>query len=127
MKERPSMALDNEHQRSTLEASQRRAGISPLATAATLVLLLGPAPALAQADPKFTYGKAEEVKEVEWKAQAKGGFVLTTGNSQTSAGSFGIAASRKKNDNKLSLDASLAYARSGVLGATDGDMSGFIE
>src|SRR5258707_14998115 len=36
------------------------------------------APAFAQKDPKFDFGKPEEAKVVEWKAQAKGGFALTT-------------------------------------------------
>src|SRR3954463_10293273 len=33
-------------------------------------------PARAQGNPKFEFGKVEEVKQVEWKAQAKGGFLL---------------------------------------------------
>ena len=48
--------------------------------------------AAAQTDPKFEYGKAEEVKAVEWKVSAQAGLILTTGNSRTTTGSIGGAA-----------------------------------
>jgi len=63
----------------------------------------------AQATPKFEYGKPEEVKAVEWKAQAKGGFLLTTGNSQTQGGVFAANVSRKEGNNKLALEGGVAY------------------
>jgi putative salt-induced outer membrane protein YdiY len=77
-------------------------------------------------EPKFEYGKKEEVKEVEWKASASAGFVLTTGNSRTLTLSGSAAASRKAGDDKLGLEAAGAYARSDVLVFTDKDMSGTI-
>jgi hypothetical protein len=51
---------------------------------------------------------------VEWKAQIKGGLLYTTGNSQSKNFSFGILASRKGGNNKLTLEAGLAYGKSAV-------------
>ena len=88
---------------------------------AVLALLLLAAPASAQGNPTFTYGKPEEIKvgappppPVEWKAQAKGGLSITTGNSQTTNGSVGIAISRKESGNKFSLDGTMMYGRSNL-------------
>jgi hypothetical protein len=77
-----------------------------------LASLLVSASASAQADPKFEFGKVEEVKTVEWKAQAKGGFLVTTGNSQTKNGTFAASASRKEGNNKLALEGGVAYGTS---------------
>jgi hypothetical protein len=78
--------------------------------------------ALAQ-DPKFEYGKKEEVKAVEWKASAQVGFILNTGNSRSAAFSAGATASRKAGDNKLSAEAAAAYARSEIRSFTDANMN----
>lgn len=81
-------------------------------------------------DPKFEYGKAEEVKDpnaVEWKASAQAGLIVSTGNSQAASLSAGAIASRKAGNNKFSLDAAAAYARSEVRIAADGNMNGTIE
>lgn len=81
-------------------------------------------------DPKFEYGKAEEVKDpdaVEWKASAQAGLIVSTGNSQATTISAGATASRKAGNNKLSLDAAAAYARSQVRAAVDGNMDGAIQ
>src|SRR5213075_1385036 len=51
-----------------------------------LGVLVAPAVAVAQPQPKFEFAKAEEVakvKDVEWTAQAEAGIVFTTGNSET--------------------------------------------
>jgi hypothetical protein len=85
---------------------------------AFVVTLLASATALAQGNPKFDFAKPEEVKVVEWKAQAKGGFVLTTGNSQTKSGTFAAAASRKQGNNKLALEGAAAYGQSDIIKAT---------
>jgi hypothetical protein len=87
---------------------------SPRALAAALPLLLVPAAARAQSEPKFDFGKQEEVKQVEWKAQAKGGFLLTTGNSQSQNGTFSLSASRKEGGNRLALEGGIAYGRSNI-------------
>jgi hypothetical protein len=89
----------------------------------TMVICLGSA---AAAQPKFEYGKKEDVKAVEWKASAQAGLILTTGNSRSVAFSASATASRKAGNNKLSLEAGAAYARSDVLIAVDADMSGTI-
>jgi hypothetical protein len=90
-----------------------------LASTAAGVVLLGSALASAQTEPKFEYAKAEApppaAKPVEWKAQAKAGGLLTTGNSQVKSANLGVAASRKEGANKLSLEGNLAYGRSNVI------------
>ena len=85
------------------------------------------APAFAQANPTFTYGKPEEVKAgapppppVEWKAVAKGGMTLTTGNSQTTNGTLALAISRQESANKFAFDAGTAYGQSNQLVAVLG-------
>lgn len=78
-------------------------------------------PAAAQTNPKFEFAKPEEVKVVEWKAQAKGGVLVTTGNSRTTNGSLGATASRKEGGNKLTLDGALAYGKSTVFAPVFGD------
>jgi hypothetical protein len=84
---------------------------------------------LAAADPKFEYGKKDDVKDVhgiDWLAAAEAGIVLTTGNSETTTASGGIKVSRKSGDNKLALEASGAYAKSGVRVINDMDDDGII-
>ncbi|MBC8133650.1 MAG: DUF481 domain-containing protein, partial [Deltaproteobacteria bacterium] len=78
-------------------------------------------PVAAQTTPKYEFAKPEEVKSVEWKAQAKGGVLQTTGNSQTTNGSVGAAASRKEGGNKLALEGALAYGKSTVFAPVFGD------
>ena len=87
-----------------------------------LALMLLAAPAFAQANPTFTYGKLEEVKAgapppppVEWKAVAKAGMTLTTGNSQTTNGTLALAISRRESANKFAFDAGMAYGQSNQL------------
>lgn len=83
-----------------------------------LALLIAlPATAFAEGDPKFEYGKADEVKEVkdvEWDAVAEGGIVFTTGNSKTTTVAAGFKASRKTGQNKLAFEGSTTYARSTI-------------
>ena len=78
-------------------------------------------------DPKFTYGKPEDVKEVEWKAQAKAGLVLTTGNSENTNFTIGTSLSRKEKANKLSFDAGAAYAKSSIFILQDLNGNGTID
>jgi len=94
---------------------------------AGLLLVLLAAPALGQKDPKFEYGKHEEVKAVEWKASAKLGLVISSGNSQSGSGSLGASVSRKAGGNKFALDGGWTYVRSRVLQAADVNNSGFID
>ncbi len=81
-------------------------------------------------DPKFAYGNVKDVKDVkdvEWSASAEAGLVLTTGNSETTTATAGIKAARKSGDNKLSLEASGAYAKSGVSVLQDKNGNGLID
>ncbi|HJX64550.1 MAG TPA: large conductance mechanosensitive channel protein MscL, partial [Polyangia bacterium] len=58
---------------------------------------------------------AAAANAVEWKAQGKGGFMLTSGNSQATNATFGVNASRKQGNNKLALEGGLAYGKSNNL------------
>jgi hypothetical protein len=90
-------------------------------------LLLVAAPVFAQ---KFEYGKYDEVKEVsavEWKATAEAGMIFTTGNSEATTASGGVKASRKTGGNKLSLEASGAYAKSSLWILADRNGNGLID
>ena len=85
---------------------------------------------VAIADPKFEYGKEEEVEKVkgtEWNASAEGGVVFTTGNSETTTATAGFKAARKTGQNKLSIDGSAAYARAGVRVLQDLNGNGMID
>jgi hypothetical protein len=53
--------------------------------------------------------------KVEWKAQVKGGFLMTSGNAQTTGTSVAGNVSRKEGDNRLTIDAGAAYGRSNVV------------
>jgi hypothetical protein len=83
-----------------------------------LGLLLASEVASAQTDPKFTFDKPADVKAVEWKAQAKAGALLTSGNSPGRSGALGVSASRKEGNNKLGLEGGLAYGRTYLLNPT---------
>jgi hypothetical protein len=94
----------------------------------TLVITLSGAPGLANT-PKFEFGKFDEVKEVkdvDWRATAEAGVVFTTGNAETMTATGGIKASRRTGSNKLALEASAAYARSGLRVLFDRDGDGLI-
>jgi hypothetical protein len=82
-----------------------------------------PSLAAAQPAPTFSYGKAEEVKDVkdvEWNASAEAGLIFTTGNSETTTITGSVKAARKTGANKLDFVASGAFARSTILIAADG-------
>jgi len=81
-------------------------------------------------DPKFEYGKADEVakvKETEWNAAAEIGLVFTTGNSETTTVSAGLKAARKTGKNKLALEGNLTYARSSLRVLDDMNGNGMID
>ncbi|HEU5055956.1 MAG TPA: DUF481 domain-containing protein [Kofleriaceae bacterium] len=109
----------------------RRTGVLA-AAAAALAITGGPARAQS-ADPAFKYGTKEEraevekVEQVEWKAAALAGLIMTTGNSRVTTFSAGGNASRKEKGNKFSLEGGAAYARSSIFLAVDGNMNGVID
>lgn len=81
-------------------------------------------------DPKFEFGKVsevEKVKDVEWNAAAEVGVVFTTGNSETTTITGGVRAARKTGKNKLALEGSLTYARSGLRVLSDQNDNGMID
>jgi hypothetical protein len=82
-----------------------------------LLAFAGSARAQNVAVPTYEYGKPPEKAKpaVEWKVQAKGGLLLTTGNSQTGSGTFALDSSRQSGMNKLSLNGGVAYGRSRIM------------
>ncbi len=58
---------------------------------------------------------APPVNPVEWKAQSKGGMLITGGNSQSKNFTFGVNGFRKEGNNKLTLEGGLAYGTSNVM------------
>jgi hypothetical protein len=92
------------------------------------VVVLGHGDALA--DPKFEYGKPEEVAKVkgtEYNASAEAGIVFTTGNSETTTATGGLKAARKTGQNKISVEGSLTYAKSGVRVLDDNNGNGLVD
>lgn len=72
----------------------------------------------ALAQPKFEYGKHDDVKDVkktEWSASAEAGLVFTTGNARTTTITAGAKAERKQAKNKFSMAAAGTLARSSNL------------
>jgi hypothetical protein len=61
---------------------------------------------------------APPANAAEWKAQSKGGMLITGGNSQSKNFTFGVNASRKEGNNKLALEGGLAYGTSNNTVAT---------
>lgn len=95
---------------------------------ASLVLVLTAASAASA--QKFEYGKYDDikgVKTVEWKATAEAGVVFTTGSSESTTATGGIKASRKSGNNKLELEGSAAYAKSGLRILADYNGNGMID
>jgi len=88
-------------------------------------------PSLAFAgDPKFEYGKSDEVKDVkgiDWTAAAEAGLVFTTGNSETTTATGGMKASRKTGKNKFAVEGSAAYSKSGLRVLFDQNGNGTID
>lgn len=92
-----------------------------------LAMLVGNA---AADDPKFVFGSHDDVKDVkvvEWAAAAEAGVVLTTGNSETTTATGGFKVSRKDGADKLAIEASGAYAKSGVRVIQDLNGNGLID
>ncbi|HEY8923189.1 MAG TPA: DUF481 domain-containing protein [Polyangia bacterium] len=67
--------------------------------------------------PAFDFAKQPppEKPAVEWKVQAKGGLLVTSGNSETGSGTLSLDGSRQQGRNKLSLNGRVAYGRSRLL------------
>src|SRR5688572_2899526 len=98
---------------------------------AFVTALIGAAATAAFAqNPKFEFGKAEEVAKVkgtEYTASAEAGVVFTTGNSETTTVTAGAKASRKTGNNKVSGEGNITYARSAVRVGDDVNMNGTID
>jgi putative salt-induced outer membrane protein len=84
----------------------------------------------AAGDPKFEYGKSDELKDVkgvEWNASAELGVVFTTGNSEATTITGAAKAARKAGDNKFSAELSGAFAQTGVRQLDDLNGNGLID
>jgi hypothetical protein len=71
-----------------------------------------PAPPAPAAKPEAPPAAPPAPAAVEWKVQSKGGFIMTSGNSQATNITVGLNGSRKEGNNKLELEAGMAYGRS---------------
>lgn len=83
-----------------------------LASASLLLAALA-APAFAD-DPAYTYGKKDDVKDVDaatWTGKVEAGLVSTTGNSRTTTATGSASATRKDKDNKLDATITGTFAR----------------
>jgi hypothetical protein len=122
----------------SLHAGHAKVGAMRMITALVLATSVGVAAwtpsAMAQSkNPSFNYTAEEEAKEivakkeVEWKASAQAGLILTTGNSRITTLSAGAKASRKAGGNKLALEAAGAFARSSIFLAVDDNGNGVVD
>lgn len=100
--------------RTNVATRARRGGALALLIAAGCLTTAGVARAADPAVPKFDYAKPPE-KATDWKVLAKGGLVITTGNSQSRNGTLGVEASEQTGWNKVSLNGQIAYGRSNIL------------
>ncbi|MDZ4695634.1 MAG: DUF481 domain-containing protein [Deltaproteobacteria bacterium] len=79
----------------------------------SLVVFFVPTAAAAQPDPKFAHIAAEKPIEAPvWKAQAKGGLVLSGGNSRSTTGSVGGDVSYKNGNHQVGVFGGLTYVES---------------
>jgi hypothetical protein len=81
----------------------------------------------AAAEPKFVYSAKEPVNGVQWKASAQVGFILTTGNAETTTLSAGAKTSRKSGANKFALELGTVFARSTIAVIVDENANGVID
>jgi len=91
-----------------------------------LALIFAASPALAD-DPTYTYGKKDDVKDVDavtWSGKVEAGVVMTTGNSRTTTATGSASATRKDKDNKFdgTLTATYARATTRVVDDANGNM-----
>ena len=78
------------------------------------ILLSTTVTATAAGQPKFQFEKPPE-KPSDWQVQAKGGLLITSGNSQSRNANLGVTASQQSGYNKLTFEGIAAYGRSNVL------------
>jgi len=97
---------------STIPSSVRKSILTATLALLTLAPTSGRAFAQTEASPAPTPPPVPAAPPVEWKAQSKGGLLLTDGNSQSKNFTFGVNGFRKEGNNKLSLEGVLAYGTS---------------
>ena len=104
-----------------------RCGRFFLLGALAAALHLVPAPTRAD-DPKFAYGKADDVAKLPpWAASVTAGFGMTTGNAQSvNFTGAGMVSHRFGDSDLLAFDATVAFQRSTVQTAVDVNGDGVI-
>jgi hypothetical protein len=102
-------------------------------TITVLVLVASLGRYAAAADPKFEFGKVEEVKLPDpkkrdiWKASAQLGLILNTGNSNNVSFAAGGNGSWRRDIHRLTLDVNGAYAQATILQANDVNGNGVLD
>jgi hypothetical protein len=92
----------------------RLASLRPVTAAAWLTFAAAPVLAQEPPVPTFKFEKAPP-KPVDWKVQAKGGALVTRGNSDSQTGVLSVNGSRQVTENKISLEGRIAYGRSNIV------------
>jgi hypothetical protein len=104
-------------------------------TLAVLALLTAARTAAAD-DPKFVYAAPDapdpkkappDPNAVEWNATAEAGLVFITGNADSTSVGGGVHASRKQGLNKLAIDGTAAYVKTGLLTLNDKNGNGVVD
>lgn len=98
----------------------------PLTVALPLLVLISTS--AWAADPKFDFQKPEEkVEGPVWKAQARAGALVSTGNARSTSVSAGFTTSLRTKQNLFTGEANLAYVRSTLLLAVDENTNGVVD
>jgi hypothetical protein len=102
--------------------------LSSLALAGALGFLAVAPAAVRPDEPKFPYGKKDELQKLPpWAASVTAGFGLTTGNAQSLNLTGGASVSHRFDvENMLSFDANVAIQRSTIDTASDTNQDGVI-
>lgn len=99
-------------QKHTVPSSARKSVLTATLTLLTLASASGHALAQTESTAAPTPPPVPATPPVEWKAQSKGGLLLTDGNSQSKNFTFGVNGFRKEGNNKLTLEGVMAYGTS---------------
>jgi putative salt-induced outer membrane protein YdiY len=93
----------------------------------TFILMVALAPALVFAQTFDFQKPTDDKKEPKWDVQAKAGLLAASGNSKSISFTVGGTAAHTWSSNRLLLEAGIAFARSQLLIANDGNGNGVID
>jgi hypothetical protein len=103
---------------------------APVLASLVLAALAAPASLAFADDPTYTYGKKDDVKDVDavtWTGKVEAGVVATTGNSRTTTATGSATAIRKDKDNKFEGNITGTFARATTRVVTDANMNMLID